>query len=112
VRRTLPLTLALVAAALAAGCMTPTPQQVQSAKASRAEAQDLLDSFALCMRQKDSTGLRPLVAPSLSPSQFLPLALKLPEVLRRLHPGGRAGARRGELEPLGHRPGRGLRPGV
>jgi len=77
VRRILPLTLALVAAALAAGCMAATPQQAQSAQASRLEARSLLDSFAACIRQKDASGLRPLVAPSLAPSQFLPLALKL-----------------------------------
>ncbi len=64
-KRMLPLTLALVAAALAAGCITPTPQQLQSAEADRADAQKLLDGFAACIHQQDATGLRALVAPSL-----------------------------------------------
>ncbi len=76
-RRATLLTLALVSAALTAGCMTATPQQLQNAQAARAEAQDLLDSFAVCIRRQDASGLRPLVAPSLAPSEFQRLAIRL-----------------------------------
>jgi hypothetical protein len=77
VRRATPLTLVLAAAVLAAGCMAPTPQQAQSAQADRLAARRLLDSFAACIRAKDASGLKPLVAPSLAPSELLPLCLNL-----------------------------------
>ncbi len=76
-RRATLLTLALVSAALAAGCITPTPQQLQATQEDRAQAQDLLDSFAACIRRQDANGLRPLLAPSLATSEFVPLALRL-----------------------------------
>lgn len=76
-RKTLALTLALMAAALLAGCVSPTPQEAQNAKSARTEAERLLSGFADAMQAKDPARLGGLVAPSISPKDALALAAKL-----------------------------------
>ena len=75
-RKTLALTLALMAAALLAGCVSPTPQEAQNAKSARTEAERLLSGFAEAMQAKDPARLSGLFAPSISPKEAAVLGAK------------------------------------
>ena len=76
-RRTLALTLALMTAAMLAGCVSPTPQQAQDAKDARTAAERLFSGFSDAMQVKDPTRLQGVIARSVTAQQFMPMALKL-----------------------------------
>lgn len=71
------LALAVAVGLLAAGCATPTAEQTRAARQARVRAEGLLQEFAVAVRSKSPTQLKPLLGPSVTPSRFLKLALQL-----------------------------------
>ena len=68
---------ALAATALATGCVTPTPMDLQAADEGRVQAEQILGSFAQALQQRDPQALEPLVAPYLRPLDVRLLKMKL-----------------------------------
>jgi len=68
--------VALIVATLA-GCASVSPAQLAQVEQDRQAAVALLTGFQQAMLAKDPGRLRPLLAPGITPTQFLPLALKL-----------------------------------
>jgi hypothetical protein len=56
----------LATAALAAGCVTPSPAQLQAAEEARTQVEPILNSFAEALRQRDTDALKPLLSPYLA----------------------------------------------
>lgn len=63
------LAVALVAAALTAGCVTPTPAELQTAEEARTQVQPILETFALALREQDPALMKPILSPYLRPTE-------------------------------------------
>jgi len=76
-KRTSAAMLALAVLCATVGCVSPTPQQLQVAQTAREQAARLLVGFQEAMRSKDGRLLRPLVAPTMSPTEFMWMGLRM-----------------------------------
>lgn len=68
---------ALAATALATGCVTPTPMELEAVDQARVQARQVLDSFAQALRERNAQALDPLVDPRLKPRDVRMLKRKL-----------------------------------